>query len=55
MNTNRPTTFADLRHYLAHHVDSPTEISRRLQAAADRLAETMKILERTEARKKDAT
>lgn len=50
MNTNRPITFADLRHYLAHHVDSPTEISRRLQAAADRLAATVAILERTEAR-----
>jgi hypothetical protein len=52
---NRPITFADLRQYLAHHADSPTEISQRLQAAADRLAETVVILERTEARaKKDA-
>ena len=48
--SNKPPTFADLRHYLATHADSPTEISERLQRAADRLADTMKILDRTEAR-----
>jgi hypothetical protein len=48
--SNKLLTFADLRHYLATHADSPTEISERLQRAADRLAATVAILERTEAR-----
>lgn len=46
----REYTFADLRQYLAQHRESPTEISRRLQAAADRLAATVATIERTEAR-----